>query len=165
MTPLEALFLVLAVAVLLQGAAALYRERRRARERERELSDQRALAAARIMQGRAAEALEHSAIPAPSAKWDTSADICANCRTWDHAAGQNVINEHPAFKNAAAILSPQVMASQVDEDGKRIDNNVPSDCQWEDFGACSTHEELRWAKHTCDKFDRRSDLVQLKVAP
>ena len=160
MTPLEAAFLVLSVAVVAVWFWSLLKNERRERRRERELAEARAAAAAKLL----ANAPAPEGQPAPwVSKWPTTDDICANCRNWNYTEGQAVIESHPVFKEAAKFIPPQKMGAAVDEEGNSLPNEIPADCQWGDFGACNKHGELRWAAHTCADFERSEGRVALRV--
>lgn len=101
----------------------------------------------------------------------TRTAACEDCKAFDLSKGQDVIEQHPVFKQASLILPPAVMGAPVNEEGIPEDSGVPNDCAWTEFGVCSVHNELRWARDKCPKFKRKSvlearaarrELVQLR---
>lgn len=88
--------------------------------------------------------------PGEKSTRNRKAKLCENCKHWNLEAGQQIMRDNPAFNEARQHVTPRRMATQFDDNGNpRVDPKVPWECKWDEFGACSAHEEGRWKGDTC----------------
>jgi len=92
---------------------------------------------------------------------------CQRCLHWSLREGQNALNQNPAFKQAAGVLSPnEMMASQTDSDGEGNAGRkaLPlAENKWQFIGACMGYEEMRHRTDICPHF-RSRDIATLQGA-
>lgn len=86
---------------------------------------------------------------------------CANCAYFDLEEGQAQIREHPAFLQVTDLVSPAKMSrrAQVDGNGNMLvddaghavmsEPTIARKVRWDQFGACSRHQEGRHQDDTC----------------
>ena len=103
------------------------------------------------------------ALPAPR-----PGDNCQRCHHWNLDEGQETLRRHPAFLQAAAVLTPnQMVRSEVDSAGNANAGRklLPlAEDKWQFMGACMGHGELRHRSDGCPYFVLAGSRAASKTA-
>ncbi len=73
---------------------------------------------------------------------------CFTCKHFDQPAGQEAMNQWPAFRQATRFRTPAQMYNNAEHP-----EAVPPTAKWSDFGACEVHAEVRFSGDVCDRYE------------
>jgi hypothetical protein len=94
--------------------------------------------------------------PWPALPEPRAGDNCQRCHHWNLDEGQETLRRHPAFLQAAAVLTPnQMVRSEKDSVGNLNAGRklLPlAEDKWQFMGACMGHGELRHRSDICPSF-------------
>lgn len=111
--------------------------------------------------------------PWPALPEPRKGDTCQRCHHWNLDEGQETLRRHPAFMQAAAVLTPnQMVRAEVDGEGNPNEGRklLPlAEDKWQFMGACLGHGELRHRSDDCPHFvaagSRAASRVEVGEGP